>query len=370
MKDPKIFGAGLLSSVGEARWCLSDKVKKLPLTIDCVEMGYDITEPQPQLFVTSSFKHLEKVLEDFAQTMSYKRGGILGLERAKKAATVNTVQYNTGIQVSGKLKNYLMDSQGVISYLQFDGPTQLSYREKEIEGHDKKYHVHGFGSPVGFLTIFPEKCISSFSNTDWEKFGVKWNSTVENLTPQKLPQPISIKWKWTSGLQLVGNLVSRLSANGRTILLTFTDCKVTLGEEILFDPSWGTYDMAVGSSIPTVFGGAADRESYGESSDFKVARVPQPTYSADQLRLHKLYQSVRDIRANNKGEQALLEKILEEVSTQFPKDWLLTLEIHEIALKSKMGHLMQKTQDILKKLIDQNPTLKIVIEEGLALAAQ
>src|SRR5690606_2983944 len=43
--NPKIYGAGLLSSVGEGQSCLSPKVKKIPLTLACVEQSYDITEP-------------------------------------------------------------------------------------------------------------------------------------------------------------------------------------------------------------------------------------------------------------------------------------------------------------------------------------
>jgi phenylalanine-4-hydroxylase len=75
LENPKIFGAGLLSSVGESKACLESKVKKLPLTIDCLKYSYDITEQQPQLFVTPSFKHLETVLAEMAEGMAFKTGG-------------------------------------------------------------------------------------------------------------------------------------------------------------------------------------------------------------------------------------------------------------------------------------------------------
>jgi len=72
LNDPKIYGAGLLSSVGESQNCLSDKVKKIPLTIDCINYSYDITEQQPQLFVTNDFSSLNDILFEFEKTMSYK----------------------------------------------------------------------------------------------------------------------------------------------------------------------------------------------------------------------------------------------------------------------------------------------------------
>ena len=62
--DPKIYGAGLLSSVGESQNCLSDKVQKIHFSLDCINTSYDITEPQPQLFVTPDFGKLSEVLEE------------------------------------------------------------------------------------------------------------------------------------------------------------------------------------------------------------------------------------------------------------------------------------------------------------------
>ena len=53
LERPKIYGAGLLSSIGEAERCLSKAVAKLPLSLVCTETEYDITTMQPQLFVAS-----------------------------------------------------------------------------------------------------------------------------------------------------------------------------------------------------------------------------------------------------------------------------------------------------------------------------
>ena len=55
---PKIYGAGLLSSIGESAWCMTDEVEKLPYTIEATYKDFDITKPQPQLFVTPDFAHL------------------------------------------------------------------------------------------------------------------------------------------------------------------------------------------------------------------------------------------------------------------------------------------------------------------------
>ncbi len=71
INNPKIYGAGLLSSVAESQNCLSKNIKKIPLTIDCIEYPYDITEQQPQLFVAKSFSDLTTILKEFEKTMSF-----------------------------------------------------------------------------------------------------------------------------------------------------------------------------------------------------------------------------------------------------------------------------------------------------------
>jgi len=71
--DPKIYGAGLLSSVGESQNCLKSNIKKIPLTIDCINYSYDITEQQPQLFVAKDFSDLVDVLSEFEKTMAFNK---------------------------------------------------------------------------------------------------------------------------------------------------------------------------------------------------------------------------------------------------------------------------------------------------------
>lgn len=70
LSNPKIYGAGLLSSIGESISCLKNNVKKIPYTVAAAQQQFDVTKPQPQLYVTPSFPHLMQVLEEFANTLS------------------------------------------------------------------------------------------------------------------------------------------------------------------------------------------------------------------------------------------------------------------------------------------------------------
>lgn len=317
--SPKIYGAGLLSSVGEAKHCLGPAVKKIPLSLECLDFTYDITEQQPQLFVTPSFKHLVEVLDQMAEKMAFRVGGKKGLDKAILAKSVNTAELNSGLQISGQISGYLEDEKGQIAYLKFSGPSQLSFTDQELKDHGKDYHKEGFGTPVGELKGLPGKCPSEFTEKDWAALNVEVN------------KPIQLEF--TSGVIVTGTLESLLQKNGKTLLLTLKNAKATFKGETLFDPSWGTFDMALGSAVPSVFGGPADREAYGETVDFVAKRVPPTKYSAKELQLHQLYKNLREWR-ENKISGDLLEKnlsaLIADLDKDFAEDWLLRLEALEL----------------------------------------
>jgi phenylalanine-4-hydroxylase len=353
LNDPKIYGAGLLSSVGEARHCLSDEVKKLPLTIDCINYTYDITEQQPQLFVTPDFKNLSKVLEELSSTMAYKIGGKSGLEKAILAKTVNTVELNSGIQVSGQVIEFLTDTSGHLAYFKMQGPCQISFSRKELEGHSKKYHEQGYGSPLGNFKAFPNKCPSLLTEMEWEKAGLQ--SKKGSL----------VKLEYSSGVVVTGKFLSSVSEEGRRVLLSLENATAQFDNKILFDPSWGTYDIVMGEKVSSVFGGPADRLGYGDMEDFAVARVPEAQYSEEDYQAFAYYQIIRDVR---EGKKTLydLDSCLQDVIKNIPREWLLVLETYEIALLSKQSNLVEICRNHLEKKIF-SPEAEQCILEGLAI---
>ena len=150
LEQPKLYGAGLLSSIGESKWCMSDQVKKLPYTIKTADVEFDITKPQPQLFVTPDFAHLSFVLEEYANTMALRKGGLEGIQKLIDSKNFGTIELNTGLQISGTFSE-VIENDGKPIYFKTSGPTALAFKNKEIIGHDKEYHADGFGSPVGNL---------------------------------------------------------------------------------------------------------------------------------------------------------------------------------------------------------------------------
>lgn len=358
LDNPRIFGAGLLSSVGESKWCLSDKVKKIPLTVDCIKIGYDITEPQPQLFVTPDFKTLTKVLEDMAAQMAFRVGGLKGLNKAIQAQSVNTAELNSGIQISGQIVEAITDAQGNVAYLRLQGPSQLCIKDHQLTGHDKNYHAHGFGTPVGYLKAHPQQCPSTFSAKEW--------SALQVETGKKT------RLEFVSGVVVAGTVQNRLVKDGKTVLLTLTDAKAEFNGRVLFAPEWGTFDMAIGSSVTSVFGGPADREAYGETTDFVAKRVPAPKYSETELTRHRHYGEVRKIREQRLQGAELttaLEKVLSSHRQHNPSDWLLFLEALELVnSRAPQSALKQELEKELAQIAAKNEKSRGVINDGLALA--
>jgi phenylalanine-4-hydroxylase len=358
IQNPKIFGAGLLSSVGESRWCLSAKVKKIPLTVDCIKTTYDITEPQPQLFVTPDFKTLGAVLEEMASKMAFKVGGLAGVSKAIQAQSVNTAELNSGIQMSGQFVEAITAPTGEIVYLRLQGPSQLSFNDQQLPGHDNKYHQHGFGTPVGTLKFFGGKCPSTLSASEWAQIDVEKGRTT--------------KLEFNSGVVVTGEVQGRTVIDGKTLILTLKNAKAEYNGRVLFDPSWGTYDIAIGSTVTSVFGGAADSEAFGEMTDFVAKRVPVAHYSDAEKKLQARYAELRKIReAGMQGAQleTALTTLIATHRQESPQDWLLILEAYEL-LKNRASQapMFEKIQKDLNTLSQQDEKIKNLIQDGIALA--
>ncbi|MEO5720621.1 MAG: aromatic amino acid hydroxylase [Chthoniobacterales bacterium] len=313
LDEPKIYGAGLLSSIGESVSCLEPHVKKLEYSIAAAETAFDITTKQPQLFVCRDFAHLTEVLEEFANRMAFRVGGLEGVRRAIACQNTTTCQYSSGLQVSGAFTEVLTDDHNNAIYIRTTGPTALAFAEKQLPGHGRDYHAEGFGSPIG-----------------------KWKET-------EIAEGKAASLEFESGVTVAGKVTKMLRHDGELLMISFENCTVKHGDRTLFEPAWGTFDMAVGESITSVFNGAADKDSYNQVALVPKDRTIKVPSDAERRKLESLYQQVRDIRERKVGYERLGE-IWETQQAEHADDWLLSMEIFEIlddtgeqnALKQKL----------------------------------
>ena len=353
VENPKLYGAGLLSSIGESKWCLSDEVEKIPYSIKAAETEFDITKPQPQLFVTPDFSYLMQVLDEFANTMALRKGGWRGLNKLIESKKVGTIELNTGLQISGVFTKMIQDEDNNVVFFKTEGSTALANREKELIGHGIKAHPNGFLSPIGKLK------------------GI--NLAIEDMGPRDLKaynfyDGKRIAFEYESGITVEGlNITGIRNINGKLILIQFEDCTVTYDNDILFSPEDGTLDLAVGSSIVSAYAGSADYLSFQNLYHISENNTIKPETDPILLELETLYQNVRDLRDNDDFKKEDLLKIYSTLINHHKNDWLLALELYELAYHSNFTNLSVQIKTYLNQQKESLPKITHLITDGISI---
>ena len=351
VENPKIYGAGLLSSIGESAWCMTDEVKKLPYDISAADQSFDITKPQPQLYVTPDFAKLSSVLEEFANKMALRTGGLSGIQKLITSKAMGTVELSTGLQISGVFTN-VIENEGKPVYIQTTGKTALSYREKELVGHGTASHPDGFGSPIGMLK------------------GI--NLAIEDMGPRDLRaydiyEGEQITLEFEGNIKVSGEIITGTrNLQGEILLIKFKNCTVTHGETVLFAPEWGIYDMAVGKKITSAFSGPADVSSFDMITHVPTSHTIKQKKSSKREELENLYLNIRKLR-EGKPAEITLKEAFGAVTANHENDWLLSVEIAELAKKENHSDLIDKVLNHLEKVKTIRPEIAHLIDGGLAL---
>jgi phenylalanine-4-hydroxylase len=294
LEQPKLYGAGLLSSIGEAEHCLTDAVRKVPLTLACTTTAYDITRMQPQLFVARDFSHLNAVLDEFKNSLAWVRGGDYGLDEALRSHTVNHLVLK---KPSGDL-------------LEFTGEVTEVHRFGRETGPGLTSAVIELAGPVmlskgGVMTEGPRK-----------------NAGVVLVGTQKLPARGPFTFTLSSGVEVSGFVVE-----GHEVI----DFRVWYAGKQLPVPTWAY--VAIAQSIPSVAGGPADPATwdkhFGQLDSFtagtsealarkrKADELTAPVAAAYRevavMREKKQVDAKRleTMRRDFKGEPLLVEEVVE-----------------------------------------------------------
>ncbi len=351
VEDPRIYGAGLLSSIGESAWCMTDNVKKIPYSLDAVHTSFDITRPQPQLFVTPDFAFLSQVLEEFANTMSLRKGGLSGIRKLIESKELGTIELSTGLQVSGNFDSVIQFEDKPV-YFQTKGPTALAYREKELVGHSTQHHAAGFGSPVGKLR------------------GI--NLAIEDMSPRDLKaydiyEEKNVTLEFEGNVQVSGEIITGTrNLQGEIILITFKNCTVTHNDNVLFQPDSGLYHMAVGEKIVSAFNGPADLSSFDLITHKITTKTIKPQKSETRSKLEQYYDQIRNFREGT-NTTISRNKVFREVRERFPHDWLLSVELYELARNNEDMDFAEEIATHLEKVKQDHPKVGHLIDDGLSL---
>lgn len=311
VKNYKLYGAGLLSSLWESHACHAPAVHKRALDESCLDVAYDVTRQQPVLFVTPDFESLHELLDRVERSLACNVGGQLALEHARASAELASAQFSSGAWVLGRLTDY--DQRAATpAWLQFEDSVALAWERRlepalaELGRFDRHFVLTGALADGSALSFEPERC----------------------------PSARRRRFEFASGAIVEGRVERTARANdGRWLYCELSDAELDLPgrpRERL-----ARFVLTPAGEFVSAEAGAIDPRYYPECAS-SGERVPKPrVLASDEQRLLTLFE--RAARAHDAGPRAMQEAFPEveaALGREFPRDWLLRWNLLESLDKS------------------------------------
>jgi phenylalanine-4-hydroxylase len=290
--DYKLYGAGLLSSLWESFACHDAKVQKPWLTAAATEVDYDVTRPQPQLFVTPSIEALHDVLDQAVRQLPSAQGGEAALAEALEAQEIATITLRGPLTLHGVLSRRL-SAAGVTHALVVTG---------------------GARAELGGQRVCAEQVFVVLGDARAALAGL-----LPGIVDLRLP----------NGIRLSGTLERvQLGASGAA-LLVMKQGLLAAGAEL---------QMALTPGAVVALAEVAEGAHAGAPSDFFPARelpvtqVPKSrSMPPREGAMLSLYETALGALRSSLGADVLpvFERLHAELERDFPHDWLLRWNLLE-----------------------------------------
>lgn len=320
----QLYGAGLISSLGESHSCHDPAVKKLPLDERCTEVGYDVTRPQPQLFVTPSFEMLHEVLDRVAKTLAVELGGAVAVERAMRSRELASLRFLSGAWAIGVLAE-VGPRPTEPAWLRLTGSVAFAWDGKlddsrAAERPDEQWILTGPLAGGEELAGAPDSVID------------------RGFSPQSGRHVVP----FASGASVEGRLLRRVRDRaGRLLRLDFAEAVLTL-------PGHGTvalpaYALLAAGRFVTAQAGAID-PAYHPDTAFPRTHVPKPRALPERER--RMLELYRTFAAGSRD----LSGLHGALSENEPHEWLLRWNLLERALGGAQVPLANELRAELERL--------------------
>ena len=314
--DYRIFGAGLLSSIGEGHFCHEAAVRKLPLTAACIDVPYDITRPQPQLFVVRDFPQLSEVLEEVGRGLACHVGGEYAVNQALASAEPACLELDLGYGLTGVLDSVLRDADAVAA-LCLSGGCALSRADQVLPGvpRPERYVL-----PIGWLTDG-----TSLSNL-----------TADTLRASCDPRG-QLRLATRAGVELQGRMQSVRERDGRVELVMLEGVRISRGGQLLLE-SRELYPWLPCERVVTAH--ARPPQGYYPDTELATTQVPKPRQlDAAQRELLELYDQALGALQHAFGGDVVpeLERVHRALCERYPDEWLLRWNLLESLIKLGRG---------------------------------
>ena len=226
-----------------------------------------------------------------------------------------------------------------------------------VESIEDKKKVTKVNAYIIVENVHHKQIILGKAGSMIKKIGIELNNTI------------ILQFK--SGIRLEGIIKHIYRHKGMISIITFMDCKVSIGDKILFDPSWGNFDLICGHKILSVYGGPGDWPLYRPFMNTELPSKSIPGHikkiSSNKSELIDLYTEVRSIRENKKESSVTLIEIYNSLCSKNSDYWLLKMEILESSRMLNQQDLADRIINDLHSLCNKNSDIKDSIDRGISL---
>lgn len=327
VRDYRLYGAGLLSSIGEGHFCHGADVTKLPLGAACIQVPYDITRPQPQLFVARDFEHLHEVLDQVCDGFAFRIGGSYALEQAQSSGEAATLELGDGLQLAGVVSalHYTGAELAAVS-LQGDCAVALNGSVAAELPRLARYVL-----PLGRLEDG-----GSLSELDAEKLCRLRDGRGR------------LQLRTRSRVQIDGRWVQQTERAGRIVVLQLADCTIRCAGELLLRSS-EPVPLVMAERVVTAHAGLP--LGYFPATPLPETKIPKPRlFPPAHAQLIQLYDEALSVLREGLGSRVVptFERIHDQLESHYPDDWLLRWNLLESL--AKLGKGAELGADLTREL--------------------
>lgn len=346
VEDYRLYGAGLLSSLWESHSCHDPSVRKYVLTESCTEVAYDITRPQPQLFVAKSFDALHDVLADVRSGFASTVGGSLALRRARDSRELASFSFSSGACAIGVLQN-VGPSMETPAFLELTGPCALAFEQGIGPQHGPEVHSDGLIVLLGPLAD---------------------GRTLERATERDLDQNTSdsgrLRLRYASGADVEGRLLRcERAADGAIRALTLADARLRCPDEP--ERALAEYTLLAAGSFVTARAGVTEGAYFRETEAPRLS-VPRPReFSRSERALLGLYERSELAHRSPAGVRQEFPEVHQCLARNYPTEWLLRWNLLETLTKLGIGGELAATLQRELELLETHYQGREPITSGL-----
>lgn len=326
--DFKLYGAGLLSSLFESQSCLDPRVDKRVLSAEAVEVDYDITRPQPQLFVARDFEHLLSVLDEVSGDLSCHKPALDALPIAVRSEELATLSLDNGLEIAGTLRAFEA-RDGAALWIQLSGVTAFFVNGETLTE-----------ATCPNVYVLPQGVLRDGTPL----------SRMSSTYVKRATQAGVLRLQFRSGMSLSGSLRETHSEGDHAKWLWLEDFELSLPSGSVFRCR-SPYPLALGEVVRVRAGAPA---AYFAATSPAPSRVPRPRFFPPQERaLLALYERAVASWKNLLGGALVrsFEEIARALDRDFPDDWLLRWNLLEsLAKLGEHGVLNERLTRELERL--------------------